>query len=330
MAVPLVPAALIVGGGITGLGGVAAGTVGGVQIRNARARIHRQEARHATRHEAHLETVETTNEALHRFGRTQERALGEVIHRMRDFLVRHAKQVRANEHLILDGVDGASVRVMSLSKLDPDVAGWVRGVVGAAGAGVATPVALSAAVVKYASASTGTPISELTGAAAEKARLAFLGGGSLKSGGGGIRLGKTAGSVVTVGPALLVAGLAVKNQGTKARTEADRHQTEVEIAVATFDTRDELLRGVQERARELDLLLNRMMSQAADALDLLESESFDIAVHAERFQTALILVKSVREVATAPVADEDGNIDVGTEQLMFTYRDGVKESANGQ
>lgn len=326
---PIVPVALIIVGGATATGGAAAGSVGGAQILRARKRVQLQTEQHATRHAVHLESVERTNEALRTLGETQARAQQEVIHRMRDFLIRHAKQVRAHEHLILDGVDNANAQVVSLSAPDPDIAGWVRGIVGAAGAGAATPVALSAAVVKYASASTGTPISALSGTAAQKARLAFLGGGSLASGGGGMKLGKTAGSVAAIGPAVLVAGLAVKNQGTKAQTEADRHRTEVEDAIARLDVRDELLRGVQCRAHELDGLLLRMTARATDALNVLESEPFDISVHAERFQTALIMVKSVREVASAPVADEDGNIDAGTERLMFTYREAYKEPADG-
>ncbi len=324
-----VPVGLFIVGGATAIGGAVAGTAGGVQIGKARKRIRHQGDRHDQRYAAHLEMVGLTNEALQELGGIQERAQRDVIFRMRDFLVRHAKQVRAHEHLILDGVDGGAVHVTGLSKIDPDVAGWVRGVVSAAGTGVATPLTISAAVIKFASASTGTPISELSGAAAEKARLAFLGGGSLKSGGGGMKLGKAAGGAAAVGPAILVAGLAVKNQGTKARTEADRHRTEVEIAIATFDTRDELLRGVQERTRELYALLTRMMSRATDALDALESEPFDITIHAERLQKALMLVRGVRELATAPVADEDGNINMKTEQLMFTYRETYEEQANG-
>ena len=324
-----VPIALIVVGGAAGVGGVTTGTIGGVQIGRAQKRIHRQTTRHEARHEAHLEMVAQTNGALQTLGETQLRAQREIIHRMRDFLVRHAKQVRAHEHLILDGVDGANARVVGLNAMDPDLAGWVKGVVSAASAGVATPVALGAAVVKYASASTGTPISTLTGAAAKNAHLAFLGGGSLKSGGGGMKLGKTAGGIAAIGPAVLVAGIAVKNQGTKARTEAERHRMEVETSIARLDTRDELLQGVQRRAEELDILLARMMQQAHEALDTLESEPFDISVHIQRFQTALILVKSVRDLATAPVADEDGNIDAGTGRLIFTYRDNYKEQANG-
>lgn len=324
-----VPVALIIGGGAAALGGVTAGTVGGVQIGRAQKRIRIQASKHEARHEVHLQVVDQTNVALRTLGDTQTRAQQEIIHRMRDFLVRHAKQVRTNEHLILDGVDGADLRVVSLARMDPDLAGWVRGIVATGGAGVTTPFALSAAVMKYASASTGTPISNLSGAAATNARLAFLGGGSLQSGGGGVKLGKTAGGIAAIGPAVLVAGIAVKNQGTKARTEAERHKTEVEVSMAALDTRDQLLRGVQERAQELQVLIGRIIARAEDALDLLESESFDMSLHAERLQTALILSKSVREVATAPVADEEGNIDAGTQSLIFTYRDIYKEPTSG-
>lgn len=324
-----VPIVLIVAGGAAAVGGVTAGTVGGLQIGRAQKRIKNQTAKHEARHKAHLEMVNQTNGALRTLGDTQTRAQREIIHRMRDFLVRHAKQVRTHEQLILDGVDGANSRVVSLAAMDPDLAGWVRGIVGAAGAGVTTPFALSVAVVKYASASTGTPISDLSGAAATNARLAFLGGGSLQSGGGGMRLGRTAGGAAAIGPAILVAGIAVKNQGTKARTEADRHKTEVEVSIATLDTRDQLLRGVQERAEELEVLIQRMIARAEAALADLESEPFDMSHHAERLQTALILVKSVREVATAPVADEAGNIDAGTQRLIFTYRDIYKEPTDG-
>ncbi|GAB3608353.1 hypothetical protein GCM10027414_04780 [Humibacter ginsengiterrae] len=329
MAPQFVPVALIVGGGALAVGGAAAGAVGGIQIKSARTQIHRRAQRYDKRHTAHLRAVDATNEALQFLGKTQERAQREIINRMKDFLLRHEKQVRAHERLVLDGIELSDTRIAGDAKLDANVAGWVRGVIGAAGVAVGVPAALSAGVKKLASASTGTPISALSGAAAEKARLAFLGGGSIKSGGGGIKLGKTANGIAAIGPAALVAGLAVKNQGTRARTAAEHHRTEVDTAIATLDARDELLRGIQERARELEALLVRLIVRAAQAIDLLESEPFDINIHLDRLHSALNLVGSVREVTTAPIADEDGNIDQRTEQLLFTYRQSQKEPSDG-
>lgn len=187
---------------------------------------------------------------------------------------------------------------------------------------------LRKAVTQLAKTSTGTPASDLRGAAAERATLAFLGGGSLASGSGGMKLGATALNAAAADPSVLIAGLTVKKQGTKARTEADNLRTAVDVAIAQLDVRDQLLRGVRERAHELDDILIRLVSQATNALDLLESETFDIDAHGKRLEAALVLVKSVRDVATAPVADEDGNLDTNTEQLIFNYRDAREETAD--
>ncbi|MBA5221657.1 hypothetical protein [Streptomyces griseoaurantiacus] len=327
MVLPLVPLAIIIGSGITGGGGLVAGAVGGMQKKRAETQIRHHMTRYENRHTIHLAKVDRANAALRSLGRAQERAQRDVIFRMRDFLERHAKQVRAHEHLILDGVDDSNTtRVVGMAKLDPDVAGWVRGVVGSAVVAGATPVVLRKAVAQLAKASTGTPIANLRGAAAERATRAFFGGGSLASGGGGMALGATVLKVAAVGPSVLIAGLTMKNRGTKARTEADNRRTAVDVAIAQLDLRDQRLRGVRKRAHELDDILIRLVSQATNALDLLESEPFDIDAHGKRLQAALVLVKSVRDVATAPIADEDGNLDTNTEQLIFNYRDARKET----
>ncbi|WP_230535630.1 hypothetical protein OHB02_19015 [Streptomyces albidoflavus] len=330
MVLPLVPLVIIIGSGIMGSGGVVAGAIGGVQKKHAETQIRQHTTRYENRHTAHLAKVDRANAALQSLGRTQERAQRDVIFPMRDFLERHAKQVRAHEHLILDGLDDSNTtQVVGMTKLDPDVAGWVRGVVGAALAGGATPAVLRKAVTQLAKASTGTPIANLRGAAAEHATRAFFGGGSISSGGGGMTLGATVLKVAAAGPSILVAGLTMKNQGTKAQTEAINRRTAVDDAIAQLDVRDQFLRGVRKRAREMDDILIRLVSHATNAIDLLESEPFDIDAHGKRLQTALVLVKSVRDVATAPVADEDGSLDANTEQLIFKYRRASEENSDG-
>ncbi|WP_323422402.1 hypothetical protein [Raineyella sp.] len=301
---------------------------GGVQIVHARSQIGRHEERYENRHADHLAQVECTNEALRTFGQTQERARRDVILRMVDFLKRNAKKVKVSEQLIVDGLEASITRVLSTAKLDPDVTGWIQGFVNSAVAGGGAAVGIGAAVTEFGKASTGTAISALRGAAAEKAKLAFLGGGSLAAGGGGMRLGAITRNSVVAGSALFVAGLAVKNRGTKASTEAHEFLTEVDVAIAQLDQRDQLLCGVQERSRELDGILARLAAQATEAIDLLESEPLDMERHAGRLQASLVLVNSVREVATTPVADEDGNLDVNSDHLVFKYRNADSEAAN--
>lgn len=60
--------------------------------------------------------------------------------------------------------------------------------------GLGAPAVVSTAVASFGTASTGTAISTLSGAAATKATLAWLGGGALAAGGLGV-----AGGVVVLG-----------------------------------------------------------------------------------------------------------------------------------
>ncbi len=215
MAVKPLPVVILAGSALAGGGGAVAGAVGGVQIGRAQLQMRHNAARYERRYDSHGEQVMHTNEALRAFGQKQENAQCEVIFRMRDFLERHEKQVRAHAHLIIAGVDGSTPRIVGAARLDRDVAGWVGGVTGSIAVGAATPAALRKAVTSQMKASTGTAISSLHGAAKESATRAALGGGSLEAGGGGMSLGGTVLRAAPVGTGLLIAGLAVKNRGTK-------------------------------------------------------------------------------------------------------------------
>jgi hypothetical protein len=69
-------------------------------------------------------------------------------------------------------------------------------------------------------ASTGTAIATLSGAAATKATLAVLGGGTLAAGGGGIAAGAAALGAATLGVGFLVGGVAFALTGSKLREKA--------------------------------------------------------------------------------------------------------------
>lgn len=182
-------------------------------------------------------------------------------------------------------------------------------------------VATTTAVASLGAASTGAAISGLSGAAAQSATLAWLGGGALSAGGGGVALGTAVLNVVAIGPALLLGGFVAKGQGKKAITKAMEKQAEVEIAIAELDATKTLLDSVETRVNELRSVLSSLVSQALDALETLESaEPFVAAEHAELFQLALLLVKAVKEVALAPVLDSDGNLSAEGSIVTVKYR----------
>src|SRR5262249_3366345 len=81
----------------------------------------------------------------------------------------------------------------------------LSGVARSAAAGVMTAAGAYGLVGLLGTASTGTAISTLSGVAASNATLAWLGGGALAAGGGGVALGTLVLGGLVAGPAILVA-----------------------------------------------------------------------------------------------------------------------------
>ncbi|MEV5846933.1 hypothetical protein AB0M32_33710 [Streptomyces sp. NPDC051985] len=271
------------------------------------------------------DALAATNTALKALGEQQRQALVDVVVRMGDFLRRHERQVRESERLLVDGVDATMTKVPGLRGLDVDAVAWIGGALGSAAVGAGAGAGIAAAVSSFGIASTGAAISGLTGAAAESAALAFLGGGAVASGGGGMALGAATLNFVTIGPALLVGGLVVKGQGEKAITRARGFETKVAVAIAELDEMDTRLEGVDARVAELRELLADLTFRALEALDLLESEPFDLPRHAARFQQAMTLVMAVRDVAATPIVDAEGELDECSANLTIRYRPLIKE-----
>ena len=320
MVLPLIPAVLIAVGAATGGGGLALGGKGALDLKKASGQLKEAHDRYERRRARSEQNVAATNRRLEDLGQQQKQALIDVVLRMRDFLRRHEKQVRESERLLVEGIDANMTRVPGLVALDVDAVAWVGGVLGSAAVAAGTNAGVTAAASGIGVASTGAAISGLSGAAAESATLAWLGGGALAAGGGGMALGFTALNFVTFGPALLLGGFVTKSQGTKAVTKAKAYQAKVAVAIAEMDETDAQLAAVDARADELSSVLERLTERAVAALDLLESEPFEPQAHAPRFQQALTLVMAVRDVAAAPVIDASGELTEQSANLIVKYR----------
>ncbi|MEW2565593.1 hypothetical protein [Streptomyces sp. NPDC047070] len=321
-----IPVILIGVGVATGGSGVALGGRGARDLKRSRDRCKEAGQNYELRRVQAEEALAETNAALKALGEEQKQALVDVVVRMGDFLRRHERQVRESERLLVEGVDATMTRIPGLRGLDVDAVAWIGGALGSAVAGAGAGAGITAAASSFGVASTGAAISGLAGAAAESATLAFLGGGSLASGGGGVALGATALNFVTIGPALLIGGLLVKGQGTKAITRAREIEAEIAVAIAELDEADARLKGVDARAAELRGLLRDLGHRALDALELLESEPFDPPRHAARFQRAMALVMAVRDVAATPIVDAEGELDERSGNLTIRYTPLIEET----
>ena len=229
------PLILGIAAGVAGGAGLIGGIHGGVKMKEANDTMKSVKAKH----EENINHLEQNSniasvamdclgkaelEALDSFKRFTE--LFEKLHNKPEF-----KEIKIGDITIpeyhLDDIKQASVG-----------AGVLLGSLGGAALGTAGGFAASgattAAVMALGTASTGTAISTLSGAAATNAILAALGGGSLAAGGGGIALGTAVLGAASAGVALLVGGVIFGVTGTKLSDKADKakhqmHEAEMQI-----------------------------------------------------------------------------------------------------
>lgn len=192
----------------------------------------------------------------------------------------------------------------------------------AAAALAGVPVAVNASVAALCSASTGTAISQLSGAAARQATLAWLGGGSVAAGGGGVAAGTVVlGAItwtVTGVMALASAGIVAGKIYSQKHTEAENYLAEIQKWEAKSLAAIEVMKGVVMRSDELLSITSRLEGRIIPALDELEALAPQFnpkdQSHVKIFQRAAILVKSMSELAQTPLLDADGNLN---EQSML-------------
>lgn len=326
----LVPAVLIAAGTLSGGTGALAGGRGIVKTRRARIQI-------ADAHAGSLDDLHRTeaqaaeiNEQLEVYGADQQRALERVLFRMAEFIRRNRRRVAESERTLVDGLDIAIGNLAGVPGMAREARSIVAALVGAGGTGVGAAQGTAAAVSAFASAGTGTPIAALSGAAAQNATLAVLGGGTLASGGGGMALGALALNFVMVGPALLVGGLALNAGGERQLTHAARFVAEAKQYRAELAATREAFRGIEQRIAELRELLTELAERGEAALERLEfteqkEGGFDPAVDAFEFQGAMALAVAVRDVVVTPVLNAEGQLNGEAVRLHVKYRKLVED-----
>ncbi len=264
---------------------------------------------------------EKTSQLAQEYGEFQMDVVVHTIGRFVDFIERNIGKANQSEKKFLEGLDGISVEQIkeyktATIKAEQFFNGGIKTIGGAAaGYGGAMSLATSVGV-----ASTGTAISGLSGAAATNATLAWLGGGSLAAGGGGMALGSLLLGGITVGPALMIGGFVFAGQGEKALTKAREYEAEVNKATAEIDAIGDFLAQVIRRIYELRDVFVSLNNQAIYGLDELESlPYFDPSRDASKFQQIALLIKAISEIMKTPILDSEGFINPATGAITARY-----------
>ena len=147
------------------------------------------------------------------------------------------------------------------------------GVVGVAG-GLATASAVYGGVGLFGVASTGTAIGALHGVAASNAILAWLGGGAIAVGGGGIALGTVVlGSIITI-PAIAYMVYKGKFDFSNKKEEVEQYYQEaveyaknVDDAIETFQAVETLIKNVMQLINNYNILCLQTNKQTLNILN---------------------------------------------------------------
>jgi len=272
------------------------------------------------------------NDKLAAFGKKRNELLVSTLGRFLDYIKAMGQRFKEKEFEIPEGCDLSPYELKEMGNLEMNAQDILKTtattttVASAALCGV--PWAVTHGVMAIGAASTGTAISSLSGAAATNATLAWLGGGSLASGGGGIAAGTAVLGGLTVGitgvAALATAGFIASKHYEKKLTEAVNYEAEVDKACAQMDLACDFMGQMERRIEEMDDVTMQICKRADHSLDLLEPlvQDFSIANPHDMkvFQQNALLMKSVSELVKTPIIDEEGNLSEAGSQVMMKSR----------
>lgn len=188
----------------------------------------------------------------------------------------------------------------------------------------ATPKIVIDGVIKVCKASTGKEIKKLSGAAAKKAAMAWLGGGSVATGGGGIAAGTIVlGAITATVTGIVVvstAGTLASGFYSKKKTETDEYLKDLEEWAANVERQGAGIEKIELRINELVECTLELEGRAIKALEDFSRcvDKFDPSKkrHQKKFLLCSELVRSISEIVQADVLDEDGNINEITGVLI--------------
>lgn len=314
---------------VTAVMGAAAGADGLNKMQQAEAIGKKAEKRYQSKKKHVQLTEEQTRKRLNEYGYLTVQIRKDTVGRFIHLAEKIKQKVSVRELEFLQGLEGATLpeinsyrdSVAEARNLLANTGATLGAMGGTAAAAYSGAFGLAALV---GTASTGTAIGTLSGAAATNATLAWLGGGAVAAGGGGMALGTLVVGGFALGPALMVGGFMLGGQGEKALTQAAEYAAQVDAAVATMDAYIDYLKdGVQRRIQELEEVLKYLDYDCQIALEDLETaiqQGFNIQRDAEKYQRAASLVKALMEIIRTPLLDRQGNLNPEHTRLLAAYR----------
>ncbi|MCG9714957.1 hypothetical protein L1D29_19350 [Shewanella insulae] len=185
----------------------------------------------------------------------------------------------------------------------------------ALGSGGLAGLASYGAVTTFATASTGASIAGLSGAASTNATLAWLGGGSLASGGGGIAAGTAVLGGLVAAPVLVVGGMILAAKAEAAKEEALANLAKAKLAIEEMKTAVVATNAIKLRFDEMRhvlIELNEKLSPMLESLQLLVKANDDYSSYSEEDKKGVMIcasiAKTIKNLIDSPLLDDLGQV----------------------
>ncbi len=195
----------------------------------------------------------------------------------------------------------------------------------ALGSGTAAGFGALGGVGMLATASTGTAIGTLSGAAATNATLAWLGGGALSAGGFGMAGGMVVLGGIVAGPVLAVGGFMLATKAEKEKADARSNHSKAKAAAESMKAAEVVLYGINKRTNEfIDILvpLNIVFKDYIYAMKQIVKQSNDYSTYAQKDKETIMIVASIaqtiKNVCDVPIIDEKGAVSKKSKEVMVT------------
>lgn len=174
-----------------------------------------------------------------------------------------------------------------------------------------------------ASASTGTAISSLSGVAATNATLAWLGGGSLATGGLGMAGGTAILGGIVAAPVLAVGGFVASKTAKKAKIEAQKDLQKARAASESMEVAHTALDAILSRTaefKEILIPLNNIFIKYIEDLDSIVIEETDYQRYSDKEKkivfTSVSIAQTIKNICDTPILDENGNIARKSQRVL--------------
>ena len=207
--------------------------------------------------------------------------------------------------------------------------GTVAGVAG----GAATAMGAYSAAGLWASASTGTAIASLHGAAATNATLAFFGGGSLATGGLGVAGGTAVLGGLVAGPALLVMGIVTGAKAGKNLENAKANLAQANEICEELEMGADQCIAIRRRTNMFYYLLTRLDAKVLNLIyqmkSVLENEGDDYSLYTPESKKVVVsaaaIAVTIKSILDTPILNEDGSLTETSETVAGQIEERIEE-----